>query len=391
MYDIIIIGGGLAGLISSFRLSFWGYNVLLIEKQSYPLHRVCGEYISNEVKDFMEMHQLLPNIELPQINELTVSSPNGNQFHMPLGLGGFGISRFTIDQYLFEKSKQAGTTVLQNTKVHHFDFDGSFFTVNTTKGESFQAPLLIGAFGKRSLLDKQMKRPFIQSKSPYIGIKYHIKNPIPTNQIALHNFKDGYCGISKVEEGKTNLCYLSSRQNLKKFGSIEKMEQEVLFENPHIRQIFEESEFLFEKPIVINEISFSAKSCIEQHVMMAGDSAGLITPLCGNGMAMAIHSAIILTDLIGIYFKKGEKVNREQLENAYQQKWQQAFAFRLNAGRQLQKLFGSKKLTNHTVNILKHLPTVSKWLVSLTHGKPITYAKAPLQQKNRQPSQEGHL
>ncbi|WP_416171529.1 NAD(P)-binding protein [Algoriphagus boritolerans] len=49
---IIVVGGGLAGLISSILLARKDRKVLLLEKKIYPFHRVCGEYISNEVLDF---------------------------------------------------------------------------------------------------------------------------------------------------------------------------------------------------------------------------------------------------------------------------------------------------------------------------------------------------
>ena len=52
--DIIIIGGGLAGLTSAIQLARAGLSVLLLEKHSYPLHKVCGEYVSNEVRPFLE-------------------------------------------------------------------------------------------------------------------------------------------------------------------------------------------------------------------------------------------------------------------------------------------------------------------------------------------------
>ena len=52
-FDVIIIGGGLAGLTNAIHLSKSRQRVLLIEKNSYPKHKVCGEYISNEVLPYL--------------------------------------------------------------------------------------------------------------------------------------------------------------------------------------------------------------------------------------------------------------------------------------------------------------------------------------------------
>ena len=49
IYDVVVIGGGLAGLSTALILAKENYSVLLLEKETYPYHKVCGEYISMEV------------------------------------------------------------------------------------------------------------------------------------------------------------------------------------------------------------------------------------------------------------------------------------------------------------------------------------------------------
>ena len=51
---IIVIGGGLAGLTSAILLAKANFDITLIERKQYPFHRVCGEYISNEVLPFLK-------------------------------------------------------------------------------------------------------------------------------------------------------------------------------------------------------------------------------------------------------------------------------------------------------------------------------------------------
>jgi flavin-dependent dehydrogenase len=231
------------------------------------------------------------------------------------------------------------------------------------------ADLIIGAFGKRSKLDAQLHRNFFKKRSPYVGVKYHIRTQHPSNLIALHNFRGGYCGISNIEEGKTNLCYLTERENVKKYKSIHEMEENILFENPHLKSIFTSSEFLFERPETINEISFETKEPVWNHIFMAGDAAGMITPLCGNGMAMAIHSAKILSDLIKLYTEK-KIVSRQQLEHEYTHHWNKAFARRLWIGRQIQnKLFGSEFTSKLAVNLAIHSKPIARSIMKNTHGK----------------------
>ena len=90
IYDTAIIGGGLAGLSTSILLAGLGRKVLLIEKEQYPFHKVCGEYISMESWNFIKSLGLdLDVMELPKINELIVTAPGGNLLKQNLELGGF--------------------------------------------------------------------------------------------------------------------------------------------------------------------------------------------------------------------------------------------------------------------------------------------------------------
>ncbi|MCC7030462.1 MAG: FAD-dependent monooxygenase, partial [Chitinophagaceae bacterium] len=116
VYDCSIIGGGLAGLSLAILLAQNKYSVLLIEKKSYPYHKVCGEYISNESRDFLQRLGIqLDALSLPQINEVQITDVRGNSVSEQMPLGGFGISRYTLDQLLAEQAIGCGVTLLQNT------------------------------------------------------------------------------------------------------------------------------------------------------------------------------------------------------------------------------------------------------------------------------------
>ncbi len=368
MKSIVIIGGGLAGLVTANYMAEKGLSVTLVEKKSYPFHRVCGEYISNETIPFLKAHGLYPEgFNPPKINRFQLTSVNGRSAALPLDLGGFGISRYAFDHFLYSKALDKGVNFLLNTEVENVLFSDNTFSVQTSQTQ-LSTDVVIGSFGKRSKLDLTLKRSFVQKRSPYAGVKYHIRTDQPADLISLHNFKDGYCGLSQVEDQKFTLCYLTHRKNLKSHGSIKAMEEAILFKNPFLKSIFQNSDFLFDRPEVINEISFATKTPIENHVLMTGDAAGMITPLCGNGMAMAIHSAKIISELVIDYTK--EKLSREQLEKSYSQKWNSLFAKRLWAGRQIQRLFGDEWTSNLAVNLMRKSKPIAEFIISKTHGVP---------------------
>lgn len=368
MKSVVIVGGGLAGLLTAHALAQKGISSTLIEKKEYPFHRVCGEYISEETVPYLEHLGLFPKkFNPPRIRQLQLTSVSGRSAVLPLDLGGFGISRFAFDLFLFEKLPKDLVLVKQNTEVTTINFKENRFVVSTDH-EQLEADVIIAANGKRSKLDATLKRPFLTQRSPYVGVKYHVRSNHPANVIALHNFKDGYCGMSNVEDNISNLCYLTHRNNLKQHGTIAEMEKNVLFRNPYLKSIFTESEFLFEKPEVINEISFATKAPVENHILMCGDAAGMITPLCGNGMAIAIHSSKLLTEAVAKFCRN--EIDREAMERTYDQRWKNQFAKRLWAGRKIQQLFGSETASNLAVNLARYVKPVANFLISKTHGQP---------------------
>lgn len=364
-YDVIIVGGGLAGLTAAILLSRAEKKVLLLEKKSYPFHKVCGEYVSNEVLPFLLLLGFDPfNYGASRINKLRISTPQGKNIHSSLEPGGFGLSRYVMDNALFEIAERSGTEIHLLSRVTDISFSDDQFKVVTNSGQIFFSKLVIGSYGKRDVLDKKLKRSFIGSHTKYLGVKYHIKTNYPVNEIGLDNFENGYCGIVKIEEDKYNLCYLYRNNKQKIFNSIKELEEKILFKNPVLKAVFSNSQFLFEQPEVINEISFASKNTVESHILMCGDSAGLIAPMCGNGMSMAIRAAEILSALI-IETQPGK---RNELEKKYEREWEKQFHSRLYWGRMLQHIFGNPVLTGASIQTIHAFPKIEQWLIGKTHG-----------------------
>ncbi len=310
-------------------------------------------------------------IGVPVINKLQVSSVNGKLLQQHLPLGGFGISRYKLDNELAKIAKTEGVIVMENTKVNDIIFSNDEFSIETST-QTCRAKLAAGSFGKRSNIDIKWKRTFTSTSknklNNYIGVKYHIKTNFPADTIALHNFYNGYCGIVKIEGDVYNLCYLTTADNLQKCkGDIKEMERTILSQNPHLKKILEQSEMLNTSPLTISQISFDKKAQVENHVLMIGDAAGMITPLCGNGMSMALHASKIAATNVHDFLQN--KISRTEMEKNYALQWNLEFGRRLIIGRRIQRLFGNKALTNLFITLLKPFPKMVNSLVRQTHGK----------------------
>ncbi len=369
--QVIIIGGGLAGLTAGIHLSLFKIKVILIEKESFPHHKVCGEYLSNEVMPYLKSLNVdLSKLKPKQINRFEYSTNSGKKITTDLDLGGMGISRYNLDNFIFEKAMDSGCEFVFDT-VSLVNFRGDLFEVKTSRGLNLQAQFVIGAYGKRSVIDKDLQRDFIQQQSPWLAVKSHYKNDtFPSDLVALHNFDGGYCGLSKTEMDTVNVCYLATYRSFRKFKNTGEYRENVLMKNPHLESFFRDSEPVFEKEVSIAQVSFSHKTQVEDHILMVGDAAGLIHPLCGNGMAMAIHSAKIVSESILTFFENSE-ISRNYVEETYSERWSHQFRKRLRTGRMLQSVLINRSLSELSQNIISNIPGILPHIIKRTHGNRI--------------------
>jgi len=372
IYDVIIVGGGLAGLTSALHLTTFGVRVLLLEKAAYPHHKVCGEYISNEVLPYLMELGADPLLLNPsRITRFQMSDVKGKTLESRLPLGGFGLSRYSFDQYLVQLALSRGCQLLQEN-VLDVSAEAWGSVVRTDQNE-YRAKLVFGAYGKRSQLDRQLDRPFFRRKSPWMAIKSHYSGSFADDLVALHNFPGGYCGVSKVEDNRINICYLVNYESFKAYRNIDEHRKAVLYQNPFLKEILEKSESLFQAPLSISQVSFKKKEKAARKMLMVGDSAGLIHPLCGNGMSMAIHAAMIASSLAIDYLNRRIET-RAELQRRYEKAWSSNFNFRIGLGHMLSSVLHREKAAAMLMSGLMSAPPLLKKIIQGTHGKPFNLA-----------------
>ena len=370
-HGILIIGGGLAGLTAAIHLASEGLDVAVIEMQQYPHHKVCGEYVSKEIDPYLKRLGVDLKAEgAKDISQFQISTHDGFIVETDLPLGGYGISRYALDNLLFDRASKLGV-IFYFEKVIASVFKDDFFTI-TTKSNSYSSKIAVGAYGKRSALDKNLDRAFSKKKQSWLAVKAHyVLEDFQEDVVALHNFNGGYGGLSKTETGAVNFCYLVNYESFKEYKDIQSFNKEVVAENPFLKQFLLNASPVFEQPMTIAQIAFDEKDNVVDHMLMCGDTAGLIHPLCGNGMAMAIHSAKIASELILKYINESD-YKRSHLEHDYKKAWSKAFSTRLWFGRKLQSVLMNKRLVSMGIKSVGKSKSILKFIISKTHGELIS-------------------
>ena len=370
-HDILIIGGGLAGLTAAIHLAIEGKNVCVFEINSFPNHKVCGEFVSKEIVPYFNRLGLFPySVGAVDINQFQISTHKGYLIDTKLPLGGLGISRYALDDLLYKRAKELGV-IFYFEKVTEVIFKNDCFII-TTGLHTYTSKIVLGAYGKRSILDKKMERKFSKSKNSWLAVKAHYKfNGFPKELVGLHNFEGGYGGLSTTESGAINFCYLVHYNVFKKYKDITAFNKQVVAKNPLLNSFLTNAIPLFSQPMTIAQICFDKKDTVVNHMLMCGDTAGLIHPLCGNGMAMAVHSAKIASELVMRFYNE-PNYDRHQLELDYNLVWSKTFRKRLGFGRKLQRILMNKTIVSIGIRTIGKSKRLLKFIINKTHGELIS-------------------
>lgn len=367
MYDVVIAGAGLAGLTAALHLRKQGWEVLCVERDALPRHKVCGEYVSNEIREYLYFLGFNPKkYGCVEVEQFRMYGQSGKSLSHNLKMGGFGLSRYTMDQALFEIALDAGVDFIRDEVTAVTTTDQS--VIQTLSGVNVGCKLFISAAGKRSKIDKALSREFMQNRTHWMGVKAHYTGQWNPKEVALYQFDGGYCGISNVEDDRVNVCYLVRTDEFKKYGDFDEFENKVICANPAFNMAIDQLERVMERK-VISQIYFGKKEKGSQQASYLGDAAGMIYPLAGNGMAMAIHSSKLFCHFAD-EFLRGKKT-RMEMNASYAKKWDMVFQARITRSRLIQSLMSQKVLSKLAMNTLPYFPWILSRIIEGTHGDTV--------------------
>lgn len=372
-YDVIVIGGGVGGSAAAIRIAQQGAKVLLIEAGKTPRHKMCGEFLSPETIPIFRrlgVWETIAGLDPAPMKAVRLTAMNGQVLESSLPPGAIGLSRYQLDSLLLERARHVGVEVWVGASVSRVTgtlVDG--FQVQTVGGD-VAGRVVIGAWGKRSTLDRALERPFFRHPAPFLALKRHVRGIEPNGLVELHGFNGGYCGVNGVEAGVVNVCLLTSQRAWERSGKeVKAFWAMIQQENRHLAERLKGAEAVSED-IVISNISFDGRAAVEQEVLMVGDSAALISPLAGNGQAMALQGAEVASEMIGLYFSG--VMNAQDLKDGYRRQWQGLFGERLRLGKLLQPLFLHPTALGMALRVATGFPALVQWLIAGTRERQLT-------------------
>ncbi|MBF0492684.1 MAG: FAD-dependent monooxygenase [Deltaproteobacteria bacterium] len=299
IFDVLVIGGGLAGSAASFHLASHGYSVAIVEREAQAHHKICGEFLSQETLPYLkELGIDLDALKASSLNAFSFYSTHFNSRNL-FDAPARGLSRYVLDEACLEKAGQAGCLIFRGEQAESYEKDSSqTFLLKTSRG-ILKAKTLFLATGKHELKKMNIRQGL---ESSAIGFKMHCHLTEEAQKklkqdIALFFFKGGYGGLCKIENQIANFCFIIDK---KRFRNLENSYETTLSslqkENPSLGEFLKNASPLWPKVLAMSGIPygylFRAKvSTQETGIYPLGDQFAVIPSLTGSGMAIALYTA----------------------------------------------------------------------------------------------------
>lgn len=339
---IAIVGGGPAGSSLAIRLAERGFEVTLVEREKFPRHKLCGEFISPEcLRHFAELGVLDAMLSAggERIFETRFYDQAGRSFSVPSNVfddRGFALSlsRSEMDRILLQAARSAGVEVLEGAKISDVTVnDGSVISLKAA-GESdenkfISADLFIDATGRSAALAKLVERKLSPqtprpNRSIAVGYKNHFRGiSVTPGTCEIFAFPGGYGGLTAVEDGMVNLCFLIDSQAARKTGNADDLVAGVLSRNKVAARLMKDAVPVRDWLAVSIGSFGQAPQPSAINLLTVGDASAFIDPFTGSGMLMALESSALLAETVR------SETSPEVLRERYRHDYDRLFSRRL--------------------------------------------------------------
>ena len=373
--DVIIIGAGLSGASAAISLAQRGLQVLALEAGEFPRHKVCGEFLSPESKAVLQRLGVLEKLMAAgaySISAARIVAPNGRAIRTPIPGGALSISRWQLDAILAAAIRANGAELRTQTRVKKIEQQDDEFLVHTS-AETLRARRVIASPGRNSQTLQRVKE---EDLTKYVGLKTHLWGAeVSPHLVELHTWRGGYCGLSRIENGRVNACLLA-RYDFIAGRAPDEVWRDLLNELPFLELRVRNAEIAMPWLATAN-ITFAqaqplakaaASTCSDENgvVLCAGDAAGFIHPLTGDGMAMALHGGELAAATVASSLRGELKLC--EMAMVYNEAWQREFGPRLQWASRLQSVLIEPERTAPALAVAARWPRLAQWAVARTRG-----------------------
>ena len=289
--------------------------MLLIEEKKFPRAKLCGEFISPECLSHFKRLGVMDQMSAAggaAVSETVFYSRRGNSVAVPSewfkpGTQALGLSRTEMDHQLLQRARSAGVVVLEETHASRLICEREEVRgIRVKTGEAtrdYEARVTIDATGRTRALARHLDPPRANRRrhtNALVAFKAHLENTrVAASACEIYFYKCGYGGLSGVEGGVSNLCFIVAANDVRRYGSDpELVLREVVMKNS--RAAYTLAGATTSTPwLSVSLESFGRRTLSPAAgLLTVGDAAAFIDPFTGSGMLMALESGQVAAEAV---------------------------------------------------------------------------------------------
>ena len=297
--DVLIVGAGPAGAVAAALLARAGARVRIVDRAVFPRDKLCGDTVNPGTVAILKRLHLADGLDgcgLP-VEGMRVSGDNGVlvEGRYPDGVTGRALLRRQFDWMLLQDAMTAGAQFEPAVAVNHAIVeDGRVAGVRLHGGCELRAKVTIAADGRRSTLAFGLglaahpARPRRWALGAYVDVP---ADASPRTLGEMHVRAGHYIGIAPVPGGLTNVCVVTAwKMGDAAIGDPRRAIVDALARDRLLRDRFAGARFTT-RPVVLGPLAVDAREGSIDGLLLAGDAAGFIDPMTGDGLRFAIRGA----------------------------------------------------------------------------------------------------
>ena len=336
MDDVAIAGAGPAGALAAVILARAGARVRLLDRATFPRHKLCGDTLNPGALAVLQRHVPLASLvaRSDPIEGMVVTGPGGVSVRATYGSGvtGRAITREVFDHWLISRAVGAGACFEEGATIADAAMeDGRVAGVVIRRGDRsrvHQARLVIGADGRRSTLALNRKLSAQPRRPRRWAIGAYFANVEGRTTLGeMHVRRGHYIGVAPLPEGLTNACLvIPHAHGDAPLGDPAEVLRTHLDRDPDLRSRFRAAKPIA-PPTVLGPMAVDARAAGEPGLLLAGDAAGFIDPMTGDGLRFALAGAELAASVALDVLAGRTPIDRAHLElaakrrRAFHNKW----------------------------------------------------------------------
>ena len=372
MSEVVVIGGGPAGLSAALICARRGLDTTIVEKRTFPVIKACGEGLMPGGVDALKHlvpQELINKMEYQKFSGIRYIAPNGECTSGYFGKGdGWGIERSALSKLLSQAAEQEPKIKILESTVATVQGSPEHPIVHFND-QTLRPKLLIAADGLHSPIRRWAGLNGSPSKLKRWGLRQHYQITPWTNLVEVHWSKDMEAYVTPVSPNTVGVAVLSHSELISSWQKpIYLKETLQIFSDLSQKLLLSEAK---DQLIGIGPLHQTVKRTGTGKVVLVGDAAGYLDAITGEGISNAMEQALLMDRILE---KQKEKPRLNELVIDYSNQLPALMRSYYWLTRLTLLLHRRPSLVNQVVKVFQKTPWLFNYLLDLNSARRFSEA-----------------